>query len=167
MPKTWILIKHSKHDDEAWWWQDNGPKDNQIYNGSGGRNFKTNKMVILDRVPGNIAYEDLDHTKTGLVPKFEHTNSGWMDLEGKLHPCLYYHHDRYAELILKKTVSELEDAGWVRLTCAIKGEYLQYQELTQKQEDALQMLRIDLEKKHDPKPMVKPYKKGVRIVDGD
>lgn len=58
-------------------------------------------------------YEDLDHTKTGLV--VERSNAGWLSRTGRWYPCEVYAHQTYAELIIKTNYYDLMNRGWVRV----------------------------------------------------
>lgn len=78
---------------------------------TGGRTPKSVKDKIFDAIVAE--YEDLDHTKTGLVKK--ESKAGWLSRFGVWHPCDSMDHDNYAYYILKKTVGLLEKTGWVRV----------------------------------------------------
>lgn len=59
--------------------------------------------------------EELDWTKTYLNMPDEDETAGWLDRNGKMYLCDSQKHDQFADLILKKTVSQLEKTGWCRV----------------------------------------------------
>jgi len=57
---------------------------------------------------------DLDWTKVNLLHDNE-KESGWLSRSGEFFGCGYMEHDNIAYRILKKTIVELENSGWIRL----------------------------------------------------
>jgi hypothetical protein len=58
-------------------------------------------------------WRDLDWSETSLVdPK---SAAGWLDRAGRFHGCPHEAHDTYADLVLKTSAFDLENAGWVRV----------------------------------------------------
>jgi hypothetical protein len=104
----WYLVQVLRWD-KPYWLSDY----NEHYwsNISGGKIPKSEGDKIFETAVAE--YEDLDHTKTGLVKK--ESNVGWLSRSGVWHPCDSLEHDIYAYYILKKTISELEETGWVRV----------------------------------------------------
>lgn len=67
-------------------------------------------------------FEDLDYRNTYLDPHGkEWRNNGWIDREGHTYPCEWMQHDDLAYYYFKKTVSEMEAAGWIRVTNGVPG----------------------------------------------
>ena len=51
----------------------------------------------------------------GTYLEVQDSESGWLDRNGQFYPCDSRSHDIYAELVLRKTVADLERLGWVRV----------------------------------------------------
>lgn len=109
---TWVLLDMNDGQGPCWWYDrgdkyTHGPDSRTGFGKSDVRDIK-----IVDTAQARH-YEDLDHTRTNLVAK--DSPAGWIAPGGQWHPCKSTDHDNYAWLILKKTVGELEDEGWVRV----------------------------------------------------
>lgn len=68
------------------------------------------------------SFEDLDYKGTYLDPTGkEWKNNGWMDRDGHVYPCDWMNHDDVAYYYFKKTTSQLEAAGWIRVMYGVPG----------------------------------------------
>lgn len=83
-------------------------------NSSGGYRPKREDDQILEKA-WIEHYDDLDHTKTGLMRDESEASGGWVDRDGKFYGCCYLEHDTLARLAIKKSVAELESQGWIRV----------------------------------------------------
>lgn len=106
--KTFVLY------DNFWWeWDENTDKKcATLINAFGGRN------AFIDITNCKTAkaeeFEDLNWNGTDVLnEKFE---TGWLAPNGDFFGCNYRYHDDQAIYVHKKTESELEQAGWVKLT---------------------------------------------------
>jgi hypothetical protein len=71
--------------------------------------------LILDEVQSE-SFGELDWKKTAVVePDPEDLSIGWIDRNGRHYRCSYENHDMYARFILRTTVNELEQRGWIRV----------------------------------------------------
>lgn len=86
----------------------------KLYNRCEGYTYLSSDMHIVEIVQAEDWLE-LDWSKTSLVIPENQAVAGWLDRSGKFHGCARRGHDRYAELILGKTVAQLEKEGWTRV----------------------------------------------------
>lgn len=108
----YALIKQRNHD-FAYWWEDCG---HRFENENGGGFPKLPMCYEIIETAEAECYEDLDHTKTGLLQP--DSKAGWLSPDGEFYGCFYASHDALAELVLKTAVCELEKTGWIRVAGA-------------------------------------------------
>jgi hypothetical protein len=97
-----------------YWWEYN-PKTDYYSNEAGNEIAAHPNHFIIAEAEAND-FEDLDWHKTALVdPDPEDPSIGWIDRNGKHYPCTYENHDEFVDKILKTTVQELEEHGWIRV----------------------------------------------------
>lgn len=76
---------------------------------------------VLEEVEADD-FESLDYSGTYLDPKGkEWENNGWIDRDGHIYPCDWMQHDDLAYYYFKKTTSELEAQGWIRVMQGTPG----------------------------------------------
>lgn len=80
-------------------------------NTSGGKMPITDKEKVLRDAEVEDSY-DLDWEPVLIKPG---AGAGWLDRKGNFWECTTEDHDRVAELVLRKSVEELEKTGWVRV----------------------------------------------------
>jgi hypothetical protein len=106
---TFALVKFSKNEYPNWW----ELEGDTLYNMAGGHCTVTKNVEIIETVEVED-FDDLDYSKTALCSAPDDSMDGWLEPNGKYYPVNYGGHDGFAEMILKKSVRELEEGGWVR-----------------------------------------------------
>lgn len=88
------------------WWE---LEDGLLYNRAGGHNAydpETDGPIVEAE-----SFEDLDWSCL-IDPK---SKLGWISPDGRFYGCAYTDHADVADLYFKKSESELEDEGWVKI----------------------------------------------------
>lgn len=91
------------------WFEDDG---NKWISFSGGWIPKSPKDTVLEEQFANNVHE-LDWKKTTIYKP--DSDAGWLGRDGTFVGCDSRQHDLVADLILNKSVQELEETGWVRI----------------------------------------------------
>jgi hypothetical protein len=110
----WGYIPEEKSDGSTFWRKE---QNGMWINSAGGRcNIHTtndsDSWIVVETVYADD-FDELDWSKTYLNdPEKE---SGWLSPEGIFYGCPYESHDDCAYYILKKSVAELENEGYIRI----------------------------------------------------
>lgn len=95
-------------------------------------------MEDTDPVPGSIVYD------------YKFVRNAWMKPDGTLHHVPDYGHSRVAREVFGKTCSDdLEDAGWVHISCNLNKYIINRHELTARQMNTLFDMFMDADKCKD------------------
>lgn len=131
MKKEYYLVKYEAAKDLflTSWYEDGG---NKWITFSGGWNPKSDKNTVLETQEAKDIHE-LDWKKTSIYRP--DMRCGWLSREGTFYGCGSQDHDLIADLILNKSVGELEKEGWVRIW--IDEEWTCQTRLSQQQYDYL------------------------------
>lgn len=93
-----------------YWWR---IEEDRFYNQRGGHTYlKFHEIIETCEAD---SWEDLDWTKTSLKNQRKDLRTGWLSPEAEFTPCETRDHDDTAILLLKRSVGELEDEGWIRI----------------------------------------------------
>lgn len=166
----WVLVNTPSWGERLSWVEDG---EGYWINASGGRCPKSPGDTVFETASGDVSYDELDHRRTGLFLVPPETKSGWLSPTGEMYFCEYECHDRYADLIIKKSQRELEKEGWVKISANKKEWQKDYYPpkatLTEPQADKLMEMGFivrDIYVDHLPVEKIRIYKKGM-VVDGD
>lgn len=113
--EKWFLLQRAPSKKAYWVTEGREPFDNNFWEDAGGITFPKRDDDIVHGECEVEDYEDLDHSKTGLLQDASEASGGWVDRDGKFYGCEYMAHDDLARLVIRKEVKELEQLGWIRV----------------------------------------------------
>lgn len=118
--RTFVLVEQlgamSGRASRSWYEIVDGDR-NKLWNMAGGYMPCDEEFNKILKETQATDFDDLNWTNTciDMLGHETRAGAGWLSRSGQFYACARRNHTSYAELILKKTVRQLDDTGWVHI----------------------------------------------------